>query len=86
MARHDLDDRAQAVKSGEAQECAGRAGAPEARVAALEKAQLEEEALGEFESEGPGYCGAQAPPRGYGFRDCIEYGTAGFRLRKAGAC
>jgi hypothetical protein len=31
----------------------------EAQVAALEKAKSEKEAHGEFESEHPGYCGAQ---------------------------
>ena len=31
----------------------------EAQVAALEKAKTEKEAHGEFESEHPGYCGAQ---------------------------
>ena len=31
----------------------------EAQVAALEKAKLDKEAHGEFESECPGYCGAQ---------------------------
>lgn len=33
----------------------------EAQVAALEKAKVEKEAHGEFESECPGYCGAQDP-------------------------
>ena len=31
----------------------------EGQLAALEKAKTEKEAHGEFESEGPGYCGAQ---------------------------
>ena len=31
----------------------------EAQLAALEKAKVEKEAHGEFESECPGYCGAQ---------------------------
>ena len=31
----------------------------EAQLAALEKAKTEKEAHGEFESEQPGYCGAQ---------------------------
>ena len=31
----------------------------EAQVVALEKAKTEKEAYGEFESEHPGYCGAQ---------------------------
>jgi hypothetical protein len=31
----------------------------EAQMAALEKAKAEKEAHGEFESEHPGYCGAQ---------------------------
>ena len=31
----------------------------EVQLAALEKAKVEKEAPGEFESEGPGYCGAQ---------------------------
>src|SRR5207253_7770432 len=32
---------------------------PEAQIAALEKAKADKEAHGEFESECPGYCGAQ---------------------------
>ena len=32
----------------------------EAQIAALEKAKSDKEAHGEFESECPGYCGAQA--------------------------
>ena len=36
----------------------------EAQVVALEKAKTEKEAHGEFDSEHPGYCGAQdTPPR-----------------------
>ena len=31
----------------------------EAQLAALEKAKSEKESHGEFESEGPGYCGAE---------------------------
>ena len=34
----------------------------EAQLAALEKAKVEKEAHGEFESQCPGYCGAQALP------------------------
>jgi len=32
---------------------------PEAHIAALEKAKADKETHGEFESECPGYCGAQ---------------------------
>jgi hypothetical protein len=41
------------------QERSGGPGATEAQVIALEKAKTEKEAHGEFESEHPGYCGAQ---------------------------
>src|SRR3989475_2143018 len=41
------------------QERSGGPGATEAQVIALEKAKTEKEAHGEFESECPGYCGAQ---------------------------
>lgn len=35
----------------------------ESQIAALEKAKADKEAHGEFESECPGYCGAQSLPR-----------------------
>ena len=49
----------QTAQGAGSQKCPGRPGADEAQVVALEKAKTEKEAHGEFESEHPGYCGAQ---------------------------
>lgn len=49
----------EAAQSSRSQVCAGGPSITEAQLAALEKAKLEKDAHGEFESEHPGYCGAQ---------------------------
>ena len=57
--RHDLENIKKRLKALEAKAGAGRAGLTKTQLAALEKAKADKETHGEFESECPGYCGAQ---------------------------
>ena len=57
--RHDPSDYEASAEGARGQDGPGWLDFTEAQVAALEKAKADKEAHGEFETECPGYCGAQ---------------------------